>query len=232
MVVTVHQPQFLPWLGYVDKIDQSDIFVILEDVQYKKQEYQNRNRIKTPKGPVWLTVPVMIKGLSDQNINETLIDNQSDWRRRHLSLLKENYRKAPFFSEYYPEIEAFYMQKRWELLSELNIEMLMYIFNKLGVTTTVRNSTEISVEGVKTLRNVNITLAMGGDTYLSGQGAKEYLEEDLFDNAGVKLRFQEYSHPVYPQLSGEFAPYMGVFDLMFNCGEESLAVIRSGRKAT
>ncbi|MFA6449841.1 MAG: WbqC family protein [bacterium] len=232
MIASIHQPHFYPWLGYFDKIDRSDVFVILDNCQYKKQEYQNRNKIKTTKGSIWVTVPALIKGRSDQNINEVMIDYSENWRKRHLNLLKANYREAQFFEMYYNDIESFYMSRRWETLSELNIEMLDWFFERLGITTPARIASELNVEGAKTERNVNICKAVEADVYLSGQGAKSYLEENLFAEAGIELRFQEYRHPVYPQTYGEFEPYLSVVDLLFNAGGRSLEIIREGRKTT
>jgi len=232
MIVSIHQPHFFPWLGYFDKIDASDMFVVLDNCQYKKQEYQNRNKIKTPKGPLWVTVPVLIKGHSEQNINEIRIDNAADWRKRHLNLLRANYREAPFFKEYFPEFERVYMLKEWEILSELNIEMLKWFMSLLGITTPLKIASVMGEAGARTERNVNLCLAAGGDVYLSGVGAKSYLEENKFAEAGLELRFQEYRHPEYPQLYGEFTPYLSVVDLLFNAGGRSLEIIRQGRNRT
>ena len=232
MILSIHQPHFFPWLGYFDKIAGSDVFVILDNCQYKKQEFQNRNKIKTPKGPLWVTVPVLIKGYSDQNINDIRIDNSENWRKRHLNLLKTNYREARFFEPYYSEIESFYMSRKWEMLAELNIGMLYWFTERLGIGTPVRIASEMNVEGVKTERNVNICKALGADVYLSGQGAKTYLDGSLFAAAGIELRFQEYQHPVYTQLHGAFEPYLSVTDLLFNAGGRSLEIIKEGRKTT
>ncbi len=232
MIASIHQPHFFPWLGYFDKIDASDVFVILDNCRYKKQEYQNRNKIKTPKGPLWVTVPVLIKGHSDRNINEIRIDNAEDWRKRHLNLLRANYREAPFFKDYFPEFERFYMMKKWEILSDLNIEMLKWFMNLLGLTTPLKTASEMGEAGVRTERNVNLCIAARGDVYLSGIGAKSYLEEEQFARAGLELRFQEYMHPEYPQLHGAFTPYLSVTDLIFNTGGRSLEIIRRGRNRT
>lgn len=231
LIVSIHQPQFLPWLGYFDKIDRSDIFVILDNCQYKKQEYQNRNRIKTSNGPTWLTVPVLIKGNSEKNINEIMIDNSSNWRKRHLNLIAANYRKSPFFDHYYPSFESFYMSKQWEFLSDINIGMLYLLMKMLGMNTETKMAMDMEIDGTKTIRNVNICKALGADTYLSGAGAHDYLEEEEFVISGIKLEFQDFKHPVYNQQHGVFAPYMCAADLIFNEGGKSLEIIRQERAA-
>jgi len=232
MIVSVHQPHYLPWLGYFDKIARSDVFVILDNVQYKKREYQNRNRIRTADGVKWLTVPVNTRGKYYQTTGEVEIDNSEDWRSIHLRTLELNYRRAPHFDDCFRELADLYNQKEWLLLADLNISMLRLFMKKLGIDVPIRFETELKVEGLKTERIINICRALGADTYLSGSGAREYLDETAFAESGLGLEYQSYEHPVYPQLQGGFEPYMALVDLLFNAGGGSLDIIRTGRRTS
>ena len=232
MIIAIHQPQYLPWLGYFDKVERSDFFVFLDDVQFKKNEWQNRNRIKTAQegssecpsqGWQWITVPVLHK--FGQKINEVKIDNGENWRRKHLNALETNYTKAPHFTEYCDFLKESY-GKEWDNLSELNIYFVEYLMKALGIKTPLIKSSTLKVCGEKTDRLVNICKVLEGDTYLSGVGAKDYLEAEKFERQGLKVIFQDFHHPVYPQLYGEFIPNLSAVDLLFNCGSESLKIIR------
>lgn len=222
MIVSVHQPQYLPWLGYFDKIIKSDIFVILDDVQYKKNEWQNRNRIKTATGWQWLTVPVTYK--FPEKINQVKINSQTSWRKDHLRSLEVNYRPAKFFNQYYSFFQET-LKQEWEYLSELNIFFIEKILFFLGIKKKILKSSELAMSGEKTDRLVNICKILGGETYLSGIGAKDYLEIDKFEKEKIKVVFQEFVSPVYPQLYNNFVSNLSVVDLLFNCGEESLDIL-------
>lgn len=231
MIVSVHQPHYLPWLGYLDKIDQSDLFVVLDNVQYKKREFQNRNRIKTPDGETWLTVPVVTKGKYEQKTSEVEIDNSVSWQDKHARSLEMNYGKAAHYGEVMGRLMKYYDREPWGRLMDLSVEMLKYYLEAFGIETPVRFESEFDIQGLRTERIVNICLATGADTYLSGSGAKEYLEEGMFEKAGLKLEYQHYRHPVYRQLHGEFRPYMCAADLLFNHGPESGEIMKKGRDA-
>jgi hypothetical protein len=232
MIVSVHQPHYLPWLGYFGKILRSDVFVILDNVQYKKREFQNRNQIKTPSGPAWLTVPVITHGHYEQMTGDVRIDPTDNWRAKHLRAIEMSYGKAPFFNKYYQSLEALYMGTEWNLLMDLSAAQLRLFFEWLGIRTPVRFERELGIAGVKTERIANICKSLNGDTYLSGSGGKDYMDESVFGAAGLKLAYQKFEHPVYPQLHGDFKPYMSIVDLVFNCGEESLEIIRISDKTT
>ena len=170
-VVAIHQPQFLPWLGYFDKLDRSDVFCLLDTVQYKKNEFQNRNRIKTADGWQWLTVPVTYR--FPQRIYEVGVNQTVDWQRKHLQALKTNYSKAPYFGTYIARFEEFYQQS-YELLAEVNVACIRLLMDLLGLKSKVVLSSSLQVETEDpTLRLVEICQALDGDTYLSGRdGAK------------------------------------------------------------
>lgn len=231
MIVSVHQPHYLPWLGYLDKIDQSDVFVILDNVQFKKREFQNRNRIKTPGGETWLTVPVVTKGKYEQKTAEVEIDNTAPWREKHLKSLELNYRKTPFYEEIMEKLEKYYTGPVHNKLMDLCTDMLDCYKDFLQISTPVRFESELNIQGVRSERIVNICKALEANTYLSGSGAKAYLDEELFEREGLGLEYQHYKHPEYNQLHGEFQPYMAAVDLLFNHGSDSGEIMKHGRRS-
>jgi hypothetical protein len=223
-VVAIHQPQYLPWLGYFDKLDQCDVFCLLDTVQYKKNEFQNRNRIKTAKGWQWLTVPVTYR--YPQVIREVAVNQTVGWRRKHLMALKTNYSKSPYFDVYVRRFEEFYQQP-YELLTEVNVECVRLLMEFLGLEQKLVLASSLSVETTDpTLRLVEICRAVGGDIYLSGRDGVKYLNLDSFHKQHIQIVFQDFHHPEYRQTYGEFEPNMSVVDLLFNCGPGSLDIIR------
>ena len=225
MIVAIHQPQYLPWLGYFGKMLQADIFCYLDTVQYKKNEWQNRNRIKTAQGWQWLTVPVTYR--YPRKIGEVGIDNTTDWARKHLRALQTNYRRAPFFESHFPAIEAV-LSRRWETISTLNLSLIDCIRGMLGIdrkpavcASAINASTE------PTERLIDICRSLGADTYLAGAGANAYMDAARFERSGLRLRVQAFEHPVYPQRFNGFTPQLSIVDLIFNCGPESAEVIQA-----
>ncbi|MFC1814702.1 WbqC family protein [Thermodesulfobacteriota bacterium] len=219
MIVAIHQPQYLPWIGYFDKMQKADAFCYLDNVQYKKNEWQNRNRIKTSQGWQWVTVPVQYR--FPQKINEVTINNAVEWRRKHFQALISNYGKAPFFKDYIEFFEQAYLQN-WEFLSDLNIYLVEYIREKLdmGNNRTVTASS-LSLSDDPTERLIDICEALGGDIYLSGRDGFNYMNLKRFKDRGVKVIAQDFNHPLYPQCFGEFQTHLSVVDLLFNCGPDS-----------
>jgi len=226
-VLAAHQPQYLPWLGFFDKLAQTNVFVLLDDVQFKKNEWQNRNRIKGPSGPQWITVPVRHK--FPQTIAEVEVRETEPWRRKHQRALESNYGKAAHFADEMP-LFAGVLEQAWTHLAPLNIELIRRLATRLGIDTEIRLGSANEVRADPTLRLVDLCRELGADAYLSGAGG-DYLEQDHFKEAGIELRFQRYKHPSYAQLHGEFEPCMSVVDLLMNCGEDSFSIIRSGRLA-
>ncbi len=216
MKVTIHQPEFLPWLGFFDRIVKSDVFVILDDVGYQKNGFINRNRIKTQKGFQWMTIPVKDRS-SNKKINEVLIDNQNPWQQKILSLLKENYKDTPFLKKYYDFMEKTF-SKKWEKISDLDIYLIKECLNFLGSKKEIKISSEMNFSGSSTARLVNICKAVGADEYISGSGGKLYMDISLFEKSGIKVVFQEFSHPNYQQQfeGNGFLPGMSIIDFMFN----------------
>lgn len=224
MIVAIHQPQFLPWLGYIDKIAMADLFCYLDNVQYKKNEWQNRNRIKTAQGWQWITVPVQYR--FPQKINEVTITNRISWKKKHLMAFRTNYSKTPFFHEYFKSFEQIYAQE-WEFLSELNIcliEHIRGIFNLKAKPTALASSLNLSDD--PTDRLIDICKSLGGDTYLSGKDGVKYMDLEQFTKRGIKVIIQNFDHPVYPQRFGDFKSHLSIMDLLFNCGPKSLERIK------
>jgi hypothetical protein len=230
MIYSVHQPQYLPWLGFFDKIDKSDCFVFLDDVQYKHREFQNRNKIRTKDGWMWLTVSVCYE--RGENIREVKIDNSRDWAGAHLKSLKSWYARAEFFSEHIAFFETLYSQKQGRLL-DLNVAVIKYLLEVLSIKKKIYFESELAAGGEKTARIINIGNKLGARTYLSGSGGKDYLREEEFVEAGIKLEYQEFKHPVYKQQHCEsvkdFMSFMSAIDLLFNEGARSIDILRAGR---
>jgi hypothetical protein len=223
-VVAIHQPQYLPWLGYFDKLDRCDVFCLLDTVQYKKNEFQNRNRIKTADGWQWLTVPVTYS--FPQRIEEVGVNQTVDWQRKHLQALKTNYSKAPFFNTYYATFEEFYQQS-YEMVVEVNLASIELLMGFLGLERELVLASSLQLETEdSTLRLVKICQSLGGDFYLSGRDGAKYMDVDLFASNQIDILYQDFKHPQYPQCYGPFEPNMSVVDLLFNCGPESLTTIR------
>jgi hypothetical protein len=223
-IVAIHQPQFLPWLGYFDKLDRSDVFCLLDTVQYKKNEFQNRNRIKTVDGWQWLTVPVTYR--FPQRIREVGVNQTVNWQRKHLQALKSNYSKAPFFETYYANFEELYQQS-YDFLVQVNVACIQLLMELLGLERKLLLASSLQVDSEdSTLRLVKICQALGGDAYLSGKDGAKYMDLDTFHSHQIELVFQDFEHPEYSQCYGPFEPNLSVVDLLFNCGPDSRNIIR------
>ena len=229
MILAVHQPQYIPWSGYFDKIMTSNGFVFLDQVQYKAREYQNRNKICTKDGWMWLTVPVISKGLGRQKISDIKVDNNGSWQKDHWESLKSCYNKAPFFKAHYDFFADVYSAK-WEKLAELNLHIIKHILKELKIDTPLYYESELNISGQKTDRIIEICQKLKADTYLSGIGGKDYLEEEKFVKADIKLVYQNFVHPIYQQRyalgKDSFLSNMSAVDLLFNEGENSVNVLR------
>ena len=224
MIVAVHQPQYLPWLGYFDKIASADVFVLLDNVQYKKNEWQNRNRIKTASGPQWLTVPVSYR--FGQQINEVLVNNNENWRKKQKQAIITNYRKAAHWQQTSDVLEDIFVRP-WQRLADLNIFVVRRLAEILGIATPIYVASELpAFPEDPDERLISIVRHFGADTYLAGSGGHNYMNLDKFAENGIKVSFQDYKHPVYKQLFDGFEPYLSVIDLIFNHGNESLTILR------
>lgn len=214
MIVSIHQPAYIPWLGYFDKIAKSEVHIFLDDVEYSKNNLFNRNKIKTPQGWMWLTIPIYYK--SNMLICDTKISNTPKWTREHWRSIKTNYSKAEYFKDYSNEIMDFYLRD-WEKLMDFTISMNKKIAALLGIKTKFIKSSELHVLGKRNEKLINLCKAVGADTYLSGQGAKAYMNEKLFLANNIKIRYQDFHQPIYKQLWGDFIPNLSVIDFLFTC---------------
>jgi len=228
MRLAVLQPGYIPWLGFFDQMNRADTFVLYDDVQYTRSDWRSRNRVKGPAGPVWLTVPVLKKGRLGQSILDAEIDvRSSDWARKHKETLRIHYRKAPHFDRYWPIFEDGYKEP-WRRLVDLDLYFISRLSEALEIRPRVLRSSELGVAGERVERLVALCRHLGASEYLTGDAAEDYMEPRVFADAGVTLEYQRFEHPQYPQLYGEFVPYLSAVDLLFNCGSESRAVIASG----
>jgi hypothetical protein len=226
--VAILQSNYIPWKGYFDLINSVDEFVLYDEVQYTRQDWRNRNRIKTPHGTRWLTIPVTIAGLYQQRIDETEVADPN-WPSRHWDVLQQSYRRAPHFAEYAPEIEAAYASCNGEpRLSAINRRLLEAVGAILGIETRLRWSTEYSTQGARTERVVSICEQAGAAVYLSGPRGHAYLDEALFEEAGIELLYFDYDgYPEYPQLHPPFEHTVTILDLLFNAGPDAPGLMKS-----
>ena len=224
MIVAVHQPQYLPWLGYFDKMRRANVFCFLDNVQYKKNDWQNRNRIKTVRGRQWLTVPVHYR--FPQKINEVRINNTVKWKHKHLQTLITNYSRAPYFKKFIKIFEQVYSND-WELLSDLNICLIeqLRVALSLDQQPAVKAS-DLDLSEDPTDRLIDICKALKADTYLSGQDGVKYMNMARFKQSGIRVVVQDFKHPVYYQVFERFQSHMSVVDLLFNCGPASMKKIK------
>lgn len=223
--LVVLQPGYLPWLGYFDQLRRADVFAHYDDVQFDKHGWRNRNRIKTPSGPQWLTVPVRHRGQGKPKINEIAIDGTSNWARKHLASLSQNYAKAPHATRYLPELEEL-LHRRWSNLAELDIAVATLMARWFQLEPVMVRTSELGVEGGQTERLVALCRHLGANRYLSGDAARDYLDVSLFAQHGIEVEWQRYRHPEYPQLHGAFVPYLSAIDLLFNCGDDSARILQ------
>lgn len=217
MIVTIHQPDFAPWLGFFDRWRRSDLYIVLDDVQFIRRGWQHRDRIKTAQGEAWLTLPVEKKGKYDQLVSEVRMDNGQDWRARHLRAIGMAYGRAPHFPEVFPAMESIYAAGH-ELMMDFNLALLDFMACRFKAVAPRRMASSYAVKTVKTQRLVDLVKAAGGDAYLCGTGSRDYLDEGLFSEAGISVIWQEYAHPVYSQLYGEFIPRLSGIDPLMMCG--------------
>ncbi|HPC35467.1 MAG TPA: WbqC family protein [Candidatus Marinimicrobia bacterium] len=229
MICAIHQPQTYPWLGYFAKIMQADVFIFLDNVQFKKNEWQNRNKIRTPQGWIWLTVPVIHN--FGQKICEVKINNAVNWRKKHLQTLQTYYGRAPFFKPYFEKLINLY-QSEWQNLAQFNIASIRLLMSLIGIDTPTVIASEIKTLDDNSLsadeKLITATKAVGSDCYLSGAGGHNYLQPELFSKNGIELRFQSFEHPVYRQMTTDFLPNMSVLDLLFNEGQRANSIIKGG----
>ena len=236
MNCAIMQPTYFPWMGYFDLIDQTDIFILLDDVQLVKRSWQVRNKIRTSNGPLFLTVPIAKTLTRDEcTIQKAEINYENYWHHKHLNSIRNSYARSPYFDLVFTWVESVY-EKKFQFLSDLNRAFIISIADTIGINTKIITASSLgNIEGKKDTRLANICLHVGADQYLSPQGSADYLESgspggNIAEN-NIEVYYHNYDHPTYRQLYEPFIPYICILDLLFNKGfDDALEVIRSGRR--
>lgn len=228
MIVAIHQPHYLPWLRYCDKIARADVFVALDDVEFNKNGWQNRNKVKGPSGPQILTVPVLHR--LAQPIHEVAVRPDQPWARKHLRTIEQSYARAPYLSTFHDALERIYAAS-WDRLVDLNLEMLRWHLDALGIPTPIVRSSELGVQGRATQRLVDLVRKVGGTAYLTGAYALQvYLDPAVMREAGIQLLIHEWESPEYgqPHPSAGFFRDLATLDLILAEGPRSREILASG----
>lgn len=223
MNCVILQPSYIPWRGYFHQIQRADCFIFYDDVQYDKNGWRNRNRIKTPNGTTWLTIPVLHKGnVSEQIlIKDIHIDPVKDWNRKHWLSIQQSYSKAPYFKDFIQPIQAFYQQKA-DLLADFTIELTITLAGILGIShTRFERSSHLSAQGSKTDRLVDLLRKVGATHYISGPAARDYLEEEKLTSLGISFEYMVYDYPPYEQLYPPYDPQVSILDLLAMQGPQA-----------
>ncbi len=231
MIVAAHQPHYLPWLGYLDKLAKADVFVVMDDLQYEAQNFQNRQRLKLDAGPHWMTVPLVhgaqADRICDKRIDNTGFGGRHHWQHRTWRTLQTHYSRAPYFATYARELEELYT-RRWDFLLELDLHVLDLARSWLGIDTRLIRASTLKLTGQKTDRILDVCEKLGAKVYLSGGGGSTgYLDTEQLARAGVSVMWQRFTHPTYPQRyqARGFVSHLGFIDLLLNCGAESAALV-------
>jgi len=213
MRVTIHQPDFLPWLGFFDRWRKCDLYIVLDDVQFIRRGWQHRDKIKTKDGARWLTVPVIKKGKYFQKISDVKIDNSLDWVAKHLKTIEINYGKAPNFERWYGKIQQVYRRK-YSYLIDLNMDLLRLVAEEFRLSSPVVFSSRYGIKSTSSQRLVDLSRAVGADEYFTGLGSRKYLDTGLFERFGIRVVWQDFECPAYSQLHGEFIGKLSVLDFL------------------
>lgn len=217
-VVAIHQPEYLPWLGFFKKMMNVELFVFLDDVQFRKKGWQNRNRIRINDGTTLLSIPVHTH--SYPKINEVTIDNEKNWSIRHKKSILYNYARAPYFGEIKDFIESIF-EKKFQYLVDLNTEIIKFVMNELEIKSKIVFSSELEISKKGSDRVLDICKAVDADHYITGTfWAESNLRVEEFKKSNIDVEFQKFQHPIYKQIHGEFIPEMSIIDLLFNEGRK------------
>ena len=228
MKVAIHQPEHLPWLGFFHKMLMSDIFVLLDNVPYSKNDFQNRNRIRTrgtKNGWCWLTVPALTKDKFGQKINQVEINNASAWKKKCWKSISYSYNQSKYFQDYRDFFHDMYHEKNWLKLVDMNVHIIKNLVQFLDMDAELVLASELGVSGRSTELLLKISQQLSADVYISGTLGKDYLDEAEFYQQGIHVVYQDFQHPEYPQVYEPFIPNMSVIDLLFNCGDKSKDII-------
>tara|TARA_B100001964_G_scaffold71179_1_gene80741 strand:+ start:180 stop:878 length:699 start_codon:yes stop_codon:yes gene_type:complete len=226
MILTAHQPVYMPWLGLFHKIALADLFCYFDIVQYQRKDYNNRNKIKTSNGELWLSVPVESKNHLNKNVSKILIV-QGNWVKKHLKSIELNYKKTPFFKDYFPELQSILINESKNSLGHLNLKLLEYFMECLSIDTQIVKASDYSFDGIGSDLVLDMCVRLGADSYIFGEQGKNYADVKAFKEAEIVVEFQNYIHPVYRQMGRDFLPYMSIIDLLFNEGDKSFDMLMS-----
>jgi len=224
MIVAIHQPNFLPWLGYFHKMACADRFVFLDGVPFAKGSYTNRVKIKTAAGEQWLTVPVITSGKLGQDITGVRCNDAANWRKKIAAALQTNYKQCPHYRPYGEQVTEI-ISAAADSLTGLNVRLVQYVADKLDIRTPTVRSSGLKAQGRAVDLLIGICHELGADTYLSGSGGANYQDEEMFSKGGIRLIYADYHHPQYPQQFGDFISGLSVIDLLCNCGPDSRSIL-------
>ena len=221
-LVTIRQPGFIPYMGFFKKIQTSDVFVYLDDVQYAIRTWDNRNKIRSNNQSCWISVPVLHP--FEKKLNEVEISYSKNWIDNHKNLIEANYNTSPYFKNYWSEIESI-LNKKFEKLIDLNLELIQYFNKILHIDTPTIRSSELKIETMETQRLFDICKKLNASIYRSGSFGKEYLDETIFKKGKISIIYEKFQHPTYNQMKKEFVPNLAIIDLLFHEGEKSREII-------
>jgi hypothetical protein len=225
--VAILQSNYIPWKGYFDLINIADEFILYDDMQYTKRDWRNRNKIQTPNGLQWLSIPVMVKGKYFQKISNTKISDKS-WGKKHWDVLKQNYSKALHFERYKDIFEELYLNNNDEYLSQVNYKFILAINKTLGISTKISWSSDFNLIDGQSEKLLGICKDCDADIYLSGPAAKDYLDENIFMRNKIKIEWMSYNnYPIYQQVFQPFDHGVTILDLIFNEGENTTKFMKS-----
>ena len=231
MKISIIQPLYLPWLGFFEMIAASDAYVAFDHVKFEPSSWQQRNRIKGPNGPFFITVPVRKARAGHDRICDREIEYGEPWVKKHMKSLELFYRKAAYFDRYFPGIRSI-LENRFRNIADLNVELIQLLLGFLGIEKKVIRSSGLALgkDGNlgKNERLIHLMKVVGATSFYEGASGANFIDVSRFESEGMEVSFQMYDHPTYPQVHGEFVPYMSVVDLLFNCGDGALGVIKSG----
>lgn len=232
MIISGHQPVYLPWLGLFHKLALCDVFVYMDTVQYLSNDWNNRNKVRTPQGWTWLTVPIDRKRTTGRMLDETCVAcdpvKKDFWQIAHWRTIEKNYAKSPFFAEYAVDLYRMYAESLWTRLIDICWSQFELFSKWLRLDRKVVRMSEVSFSGTKDRLILDHCLKLGGDSVVLGINGRNYLDISLFRQNGINVYFQEYRHPVYQQRFSGFFPNMCILDLLFNHGPESMNILCSG----
>lgn len=224
-IVVIHQPDFIPYLGFFHRLLDTNLFIILDDVQFLRRGWHHRDIIKTKDGQKWITLGIK-KTSQDTKINEIYL-NDTEWKKQHLSIIEQNYKKASYFKEIFPFIENLYKQD-YEKMIDINLASIKILLELFDINIDIHFSSSYKIDTKSNQLLSDLLKKVGATHYLSGIGARDYFNPIPFEKANIKVIWQEFKHPIYPQLHGEFIPYLSSIDLLFNCGiEKSREILRN-----